>query len=168
MRKKSNDRSSWPDFILIPLTLVLSLILYAAPSRIPTGPHVSLLLPLITLFIWSVRTPTLTPPWLIFLTGVAQDLLSGGPMGVWALAYLIAFSIARPRQVEGGIEFMTVMGRFLMVGAIALGIAALAGAAAVGAPTGITALITDGVLTIILFPVFAWLFARRKERTSFF
>jgi rod shape-determining protein MreD len=167
MRAPLERRSAWPTLAGMALTLIPSLLLHAAPTRLPTGMDLLPLLPLITLFIWAVRRPRYVPPWLIFLIGLLQDLLIGGPMGVWALSYLVSFSIARPRDEEGGGEIGPVSLRFAVLTLIALAVAWGAGSVALGQPAGTADLVTEGVLTIILFPVFAFFFARRKERSTF-
>lgn len=167
MRAPLERHSTWPTLLAMVLTLLASLLLHAAPTRLPTGADLLPLLPLITLYIWAVRRPRFVTPWLIFLVGLVQDLLIGGPMGVWALAYTVAFAVARPRDEEGGGEIGPVSIRFAVLAVIALAIAWGAGSVALGQPAGTADLVTEGVLTIILFPVFAFLFARRKERTTF-
>lgn len=167
MRAPLERHSTWPTIVAMIVTLAASLLLHAAPTRLPTGADLLPLLPLITLYIWAVRRPRFVSPLLIFAVGLLQDLLIGGPMGVWALSYLLAFSLARPREEEGGGEIGPVSVRFAVLATIALVIAWGAGSLALGQPAGTADLVTEGVLTIILFPIFAFLFARKKERTTF-
>lgn len=167
MRAPLERRSAWPTLLGMLVTLLASLLIHAAPTRLPTGADILPLFPLITLYIWAVRRPRYVSPWLIFAVGLVQDLLIGGPMGVWALAYLVAFAIARPRDEEGGGEFGPISIRFAVLALIALGVAWAAGSVALGQPAATADLVTEGIMTIILFPGFAFLFARKKERTTF-
>ncbi|TGY88277.1 rod shape-determining protein MreD [Marinicauda algicola] len=167
MRAPLERRSAWPTVVAMTLTLLASLLIHAAPTRLPTGADILPLLPLITLFIWAVRRPRYVSPLLIFAVGLLQDLLIGGPMGVWALSYLVAFAIARPREEEGGGELGPMSLRFAVLTLIALTLAWGAGSVALGQPAATADLVTEGILTIILFPGFAFLFARKKERTTF-
>jgi rod shape-determining protein MreD len=57
--------------------------------------------------------------------------------------------------------------RFTLTAIVAFGAAWGAGSFAIGAPVAPGPLITEAILTILLFPIFAWLFARRKERSTF-
>lgn len=167
MRAPLERRSTWPTLLGMLVTLAASLLIHAAPTRLPTGADILPLFPLITLYIWAVRRPRYVPPWLIFIVGLLQDLLIGGPMGVWALSYLVAFAIARPREEESSGEVIPISIRFAVLTLIALGVAWGAGSVALGQPAATADLVTEGILTIILFPGFALLFARKKERTTF-
>ncbi len=153
--------------IAMAITLTLALLFHAAPTRLPAGPNLMPLLPLMVLYIWAARRPAFVPPWLIFIVGLLKDLLSGGLLGVWALSYLAAFLIARPSTEEGGTDVFTLSVRFALGAAIASLSAWAAGYVALGDLAGAGQLVADGVLSVLLFPVFAALFARRKERTTF-
>lgn len=169
MRTPLERQSTWPVLTAIGLTLVLSLLAVAAPLRLPEGQSFPApFFPLIALFIWSVRHPRFVPPWLIFITGILQDLLTGGPLGMWAIAYLLAFAIARLRSTEpSSREFVLLVARFSVMTAIATLIAWIAGSLSIGQPADPASLVTEGVITLIVFPAFCWLFARKRERTTF-
>ncbi len=47
--------------------------------------------------LWAVRRPAQTPAIIVFLLGVARDLLSGGPVGAGALGLLVAAEALRGR-----------------------------------------------------------------------
>ncbi len=51
------------------------------------------LLALMPVYFWGLVRPDLMPPAVAFLLGVLQDLLSGGPPGVWALAFVAVYAI---------------------------------------------------------------------------
>ena len=169
MRAPLDRRSSGPIYFWMSVTLTGSLLIQAAPLHLPgVWSDFVPLVPLMTLFLWSARRPEFTPPWLIFVIGVFQDLLTGGPLGIWPLAYLVAFGIARPRDEEGSQEIGALSIRFAILCAIALLAAWLGGAMAYGELVGGPALLREGGPTILLFPLFAWIFGRRRERSSFF
>jgi len=168
MRSPMERRSSLPTVLAMIVTLALGLFLHAAPTRIPQGPDLLPLLPLIVLYIWSVRRPSFVSPAVIFFVGLLQDLLSGGPMGVWAFSYLVAFGLARHRDADGaGLDPIPASARFAALAAIAFACAWVTGSAALGRVAGGGALLVEGVFTILIFPVFAWAFARRRERGAF-
>lgn len=168
MRAPLERKAIWPGLTGFVLTLAVCLIGYAAPSRFGSGPDLLPNLVMIGLFIWSVRRPWFVSPPVLLLVGVLQDLLTGGPMGVWALAYLIGFAFGRVRDADGaGAEVGVISVRFAIFALIAFGVAWAAGSVSIGAPVGLPALITEAALTILLFPAFAWAFARRKERSTF-
>ena len=167
MRPSVERSNGGTDLVLFIVTMLLALVLHALPSRLGSGPDLAPAFPLIALFIWSVRQPWFISPPVLLLVGVFQDLLAGAPMGVWALSFLVAFSALRLRESDGAGEVGPLALRFALTAAAAFGVAWGAGSFAIGAPVAPGPLITEAVLTILLFPIFAWLFARRKERSTF-
>ncbi|WP_429910981.1 rod shape-determining protein MreD [Glycocaulis sp.] len=169
MRASLERNSTWPVLTAMALTFALSLLAVAAPLRLPEGQGFPApLFPLIALFVWSVRRPHFVPPWLIFIVGLFQDLLTGGPLGMWALSYLLAFAIARLRSTEPSArEFILLVARFSVMTGIASLVAWVTGSLSIGQPADPTSLVTEAVITLIVFPAFCWLFARKRERTTF-
>lgn len=168
MRAPLENRPLWPGLTAFLLTLFLALIAYAVLGRAGGGSLVIVNFPLIVLFVWSLRRPYFVSPPVLLIVGLLQDLLIGAPLGVWALAYLVAFTAARDRDADGsGGDVGAVSARFAALAALAFAGAWAVGSAAIGAPAAIGALIGEGLLTILLFPAFAWAFARRKERSAF-
>ena len=168
MRAPVERKAVWPGLVGFGLTMLAALILHALPSRVGDGPELAPALPLIALFIWSVRRPWFVAPPVLFGVGLVQDLLAGSPMGVWSLSYLAAFAILRLREADGtGADVGPLSLRFSLIALTAFGFAWGTGSVAIGAPVAPAPLITEALLTILLFPLFAWAFARRKERTTF-
>lgn len=155
---------------MMALTVILALIVQAAPTRLPQGPDLMPLLPLMVLNVWAVRRPGFVAPWVVFLVGLATDFLVGELLGLWALSYLIGFLFARPPTEEpanSGGDLVAICVRFAALAAIALLTAWAVGSLALGAPVSPMPLVADGVLSVLLFPVLAFFFARRKERSTF-
>lgn len=48
------------------------------------------MLPLIAIHYWSLRRPEYVPDWYVFVAGLSLDVLTHGPLGYWALMYLLA------------------------------------------------------------------------------
>jgi len=167
MRPSVERNNGGADLVLFVVTMLVALVLHALPSRLGGGPDLAPAFPLIALFIWSVRQPWFISPPVLLLVGVFQDLLAGAPMGVWALSFLVAFSVLRLRETDGAGEVGPLALRFALTAGAAFGVAWGAGSFAIGAPVAPGPLITEAVLTILLFPIFAWAFARRKERSTF-
>jgi rod shape-determining protein MreD len=53
---------------------------------------------------WGLMRPDLMPPWAALLAGFAEDLLSGGPPGIWAASFVAAYVfIDRQREALAGL-----------------------------------------------------------------
>ncbi len=150
------------------LTLLAALLVQGAAARVIGGSGLFPNLVLLALFLWSVKRPYFIAPPVILLVGLVQDLFTGGPFGIWAVSYLVAFAFARDREADGaGAELGPLFVRFAGLAALAQFVAWVAGSAAIAAPAPFAGLIGETILTIVLCPVFAWAFARRRERSSF-
>lgn len=63
------------------------------------------LLVFVPLYFWAMVRPDLMTPFWAFVLGILQDLLSGGPPGVWAAAFIGAyFLIDRQRDMLAGLS----------------------------------------------------------------
>ncbi len=82
--------------VIVPsLTLAVATLLAALPWGI--GPDAQLVAPLLlaaTLFYWNLRRRGAVPEWIAFACGLAMDVTGQGPLGYWALIYLLAFVLA--------------------------------------------------------------------------
>lgn len=67
---------------------VLGVLILAAPLRLFEGAVPTPVIPLVIVFFWSVYGPDYLPPFVVFIIGILQDLLVGGPIGLWAAVYL--------------------------------------------------------------------------------
>lgn len=60
---------------------------------------------LMPLYFWCLVRPDLVKPGWVFVIGVLQDLLSGGPPGIWTLAFIIAYIfLDRQREALAGLS----------------------------------------------------------------
>ena len=74
----------------IPGLLVLILLLFSVMPFSIFG--IGSVLPpfaLIGIFYWGIYRPDLLPKIMIFIFGFLQDIMSGGPLGLWSLIFLI-------------------------------------------------------------------------------
>ncbi|RMF07385.1 MAG: hypothetical protein D6773_03575 [Alphaproteobacteria bacterium] len=55
---------------------------------------------MLLIFLFCAMPQRLVPPWLVFLAGLATDILTAGPAGYWAMIYLLTYTLAR--QFAGG------------------------------------------------------------------
>jgi rod shape-determining protein MreD len=76
------------------LAIVALTLLVAMPWGVKLPQDLRFLLPLIPYAVihhWADRRPQLVPAWLVFASGVATDVLTYGPLGYWALVYLVGY-----------------------------------------------------------------------------
>jgi len=83
-------------YVLLP---ALVSVLVALASCLPWGAPIPVeyALPMVSMaviFYWTVKRPDQIPSPLVFLIGLFTDLATAGPLGFWALNFLIAVAIA--------------------------------------------------------------------------
>ena len=72
-------------------------------------------------YYWSIYRPTLIPPTLVFFAGFIYDLLSGWPVGLNALIFLlIRHNVSSQRLFMTGQQFIVVWLGYMFVSALAL------------------------------------------------
>jgi rod shape-determining protein MreD len=52
------------------------------------------LLPVVAIYYWTRDDAAWLPEWVLFLCGLLLDVLTQGPLGYWALVYLVAYIAA--------------------------------------------------------------------------
>jgi len=140
----------------------ISAIFFVLAGLVPAGvPGFSTVAPMFSvaaIFFWVVARPSLMPPAAVFGVGLLQDVLSGGPLGLWALTLLIvqylAFSLRRfiidQSFVLGWVGFS----------AIVLGAAAMAWVGACiyyGVIFSVLPISVQAALTILVYPALTWI-----------
>lgn len=67
---------------------IFCVLLVSLPVR-PFGGYAPMpVLPLIAVYFWTIQAPAQLPSPSVFLIGLLQDFLSGGPLGLWPAVYL--------------------------------------------------------------------------------
>lgn len=77
---------------------VFGVLILAAPLRLFAGAVATPLIPLVVVYFWSLYSPRHLPAISVFLIGLLQDLLSGGPLGLWPAVYLAVQYVAMSQQ----------------------------------------------------------------------
>jgi rod shape-determining protein MreD len=101
--------------IVAPIGSVAALALIAAlPLGVPAEDRFFLpLLPVVAIHYWTLRHDAWLPEWVVFLAGLTVDILTHGPLGYWALIYLLAHLIATLSarlHVEGTLARLVLLG----------------------------------------------------------
>lgn len=54
---------------------------------------------LASVFFWAIFGPAFLPAFAVFLLGLAKDFATGGPIGFWAVTYLVAYGFTLSQRV---------------------------------------------------------------------
>jgi len=102
-------------------TTVLAAVIAILPVRVPGYATLTPAFTLMAVYHWTIYRPDLLPPVGLFAVGLAQDLLSGAPVGVGALVLLLArAAVLRYRRHFINRTFPFVWGGFTLLGAGAM------------------------------------------------
>ena len=89
-----------PTLVALALVIVANLPISFTGGLLPAP-----LLALAAVFFWALARPTLMPPYAVLAIGFAEDLLSGGPPGLWATGFLAGYLlIDRQRKNLGDFD----------------------------------------------------------------
>jgi rod shape-determining protein MreD len=91
---------------LVPFLCGLLAVLVAnLPITLVGGLVPAPLLGLIPVYFWCLVRPDLMTPAATFAIGIFQDILAGGPPGVWTLAFVLTYAVvARQRDSFAGLS----------------------------------------------------------------
>lgn len=152
-----NIARRWTPFLLT-LALVLIGLL---PLHIPGFARVVPMLPLIAVYHWAVYRPEWLPVQAVFLIGLLQDILSGAPLGVNALVYLIVYGVVVSQdRFFVGKSFLIVWVGFALVAAGAEAVSWLLISLYNVTVIEPQAAAYQYLMTLGSFPLIAWLFMR--------
>lgn len=100
------------SYILIALFFLLNITAFSLPY---IGAIKAPLI-LMAVYYWSVFRPTLLPPWIVFAMGVLFDLISGFPVGIYALVLLVVrWLVSDGRRYLMGQPFVMMWVGFIVV-----------------------------------------------------
>lgn len=92
------------SWFLPALLAVCAALIANLPVSLTGGLVPSPVLALAPIYFWTLVRPDLMPPAAVLTIGLLEDLLSGGPPGLWAAGFLAAFTLAdRQRDVFAGL-----------------------------------------------------------------
>lgn len=82
------------------------------------------LLGLIPVYFWCLVRPDLMSPAAVLVIGLTEDLLSGGPPGVWTLSFVLTYAlVARRRDSFAGLSGLVAVLGFAAAAAFACAVA---------------------------------------------
>ena len=144
---------------------LFGVILLALPVRLIEGWAPTPIIPLIVVFFWSIYGPDYMPSVSVFFIGLVQDLLTGGPLGLWAGVYLITqYVVLTQRAYFVGREQKVVLIGFAFAALNACVILWLVMSLMSGALLPLRSLLAQMVATILFFPIFSLAFGELHRR----
>ncbi len=97
---------SWRSFsVLVPfLCGVVAVLISNLPLSLTNGLIPAPLLGLVPIYFWCLVRPDLMTPAAVFGIGVLEDIMAGGPPGVWTLSFVITYAVIdRQRDAFAGL-----------------------------------------------------------------
>lgn len=155
-----------PTFVGLFCVLLVSL-----PVR-PLGGFAPMpVLPLIVVFFWTIRSPDQLPSPSVFALGLLQDFLSGGPLGLWAAAYLcVQYVVLTQRSYFSGRAIQVLWAGFAVSAGITFVVVWLASSLLISANLNVGRLLNPLPLlatlaaTVLVYPPVAALFGMLHTR----
>ena len=91
---------------LVPLTCGLLAVLFSnLPLSLTNGVVPAPIFGLVPIYFWCLVRPDLMTPAAVFAIGVFQDIMAGGPPGVWTLSFVITYAVInRQRDAFAGLS----------------------------------------------------------------
>jgi rod shape-determining protein MreD len=144
---------------------LLGVIILALPVRLLEGFVPTPIIPLVVVFFWSIYGPDYMPPVSVFLIGFLQDLLTGGPLGLWAAVYLVTqFIVLSQRAYFLGREQKVVWIGFALAALGASVILWLVMSLMAGVLLPIRGLLYQMLATVMIYPLFGAVFGQLHRR----
>ena len=113
-------------------------------------------LALACVYFWVLVRPDLMPPVVVLLIGLAEDLLSGGPPGLWAAGFLAALWLTdRQRETFAGLTGAGALIGFAGAMLLAAGSAYVLAAIVYLRLAPVAPLLLQSMTTVIFYPLIA-------------
>ena len=147
---------------LVPAAATLALILLAAvPSHVPGLARIMPLLALIGVYHWTAYRPDLMPARVVFAIGLFQDIVGGGPLGLYAAVFLLVHGgVVSQARFFVGKGFVVLWFGFVLMSAAAAAVAWVVTVLFHTALVDPSALFYQYLLTLGVFPILSRLFLR--------
>jgi len=122
---------------------------------------------LMAIYYWAVVRPEMFPAYAVFAVGLLSDLLSNGPIGLWAFVYLVTYwVILSQRSLVINAAFSMFWLGFLIIALFAGGFSWIVASVLFGTIVPLKPVMYYMLMTVAVFPLFAWLFARVQRRVN--
>jgi len=155
-------------WIAVPVGLSLVCVLLSlVPVGIGTGGTIAPIFTLAVAYFFAVHRPEFFPPWAVFAIGLIQDVLSGGPLGLYAVVLVAAFGLTHSQRLFLiGRSFSTMWGGFMAVSGIAAAISWFGASVHYGIVVNPMPLIWQALITIAIYPPLSFFMTRINRRLT--
>ncbi|NOX95594.1 MAG: rod shape-determining protein MreD [Alphaproteobacteria bacterium] len=144
---------------------IFGVIILALPVRLFEGFVPTPIIPLVVVFFWSIYDPDFMPSVSVFFIGLLQDLLTGGPLGLWAAVYLVTqYIVLSQRAYFLGREQKVVWLGFAMAALGASMILWLVMSLMAGLMLPVRGLLYQMFATVMIYPFFGTAFGQLHRR----
>lgn len=160
------SRASRVVMTLLPFVIGLFCVLLSfVPIGRIFGTSVMPAFALMAIYYWAVVRPDMFPVYAVFLVGLLSDLLSAGPIGLWAFVYVLTYAVVlTQRFLAVNAPFSVFWFGFLLAalfaGAVSWSVASLI----YGAVLAVRPILMHMLVTVAVFPLLAFLFGRIERR----
>jgi rod shape-determining protein MreD len=162
------QRLSAVIWAVLPFLLsLLCVMLYVAPLRIGNFTIPMPLFPFMAIYFWSVTRPAFMPYIAIFLIGLFQDVLTGGPVGLWALSYLLTVVIISTQiDVIAGRGRSALWAGFMLAAVVVMALVWIIARIALGPEPAGGRLGSEMLLSVLVYPLVGRLFVLVQRATN--
>ena len=104
--ERTGTLMSWRSVsVLVPfLCGLLAVMISNLPLSLTNGLIPAPLLVLVPIYFWCLVRPDLMTPAAVFGIGILQDIMAGGPPGIWTLSFVITYAVIdRQRDAFAGL-----------------------------------------------------------------
>ncbi|PHS27342.1 MAG: hypothetical protein COA85_05245 [Robiginitomaculum sp.] len=146
---------------------LLCVMLYVAPLRVGNFTIPMPLFPFMAIYFWSMTRPAFMPYIAIFLIGLFQDVLTGGPVGLWALSYLLTVvMISTQSDVIAGRGRPALWAGFMLAAVLATALVWIIARIALGPDPAGGRLGAEMLLSVLVYPLVGRFFALVQRATN--
>ncbi len=145
----------------IPFVVALLCVMFSMlPLGLSSGVVIAPSFALMAVYYWGLYRPDLMPPFTVFLVGLFQDLMSGGPLGLWSLVYLAVYGVVVSQRLFFiGKAFLAIWFGFGVMALVAGTISWVVSCLYFGMVLSPLSVLVLALLSFVLYPVAARFFA---------
>ena len=150
----------------LPLLIALICVMLSMlPVGLSAGFSINPSFALMAIFYWALYRPDLLPPISVFIVGLFQDLLSAGPLGLWAFVYLTVYAIVVSQRLFFiGKAFFAIWTGFGVIALLVGLIAWIIGCLYFQTYLSPVPILTQAVFSFIFYPVLNRVFGGIQKR----